>query len=365
MAINSKKKFITIGAVALVILVATGIGAYIGKTKVGSPAGLVSKQGGAGAASTQTGAGKSAIDEQDLIPVKTYTRKNCTSTPVLVADAKGFFKEQGLKLVFTGELKSTEILPSVLNGNNDFAETHPNALATYIAGGATIKAVGRAIIEPGPEVDPKFRHMRWFVKADSGIKSWEDLVDYKKGRKLNHNGLAPNCTTFVASTIFDKYGIGRDRLNFINFDTDQAALQALEQGNIDIACVHPPFYKLAEDSGLTLIGDSSDAGLGEAAGLYLYYFTDDFIEKNPDIVLKFAKAMQEAQVWSNNNTDEAARITADFIGSNGNASHWYASSTVMDEEQIKPWVNDLVVNGKLKDGQVKISDLLTHKFEVK
>ncbi len=365
MSVYSKRKFITIGAIALVIIVAIGIGAYIGKTKVGSPAELVLKQDGAAGTSAQISAGKDGTDEQNLIPIKTYTRKNCTSTPVLVADAKGFFKEQGLKLVFTGELKSTEILPSVLNGNNDFAETHPNALATYKAGGATIKAVGRAIIEPGPEVDSKFRHMRWFVKADSGIKSWKDLVEYKKGRKLNHNGLAPNCTTFVASTIFDKYGIGRDRLNFINFDTDQAALQALEQGNIDIACVHPPFYKLAEDSGLTLIGDSSDAGLGEAAGLYLYYFTEDFIEKKPDIVQKFAKAMQKSQVWANNNTDEAARITADFIGSNGNASHWYAASTVMDEDQIKPWVNDLVVNGKLKEGQVSISDLLTHKFEVK
>lgn len=359
MSIQNKVKFIGIAAVALVVVVSISIGAYIGKTKVGSPSELSGLKD-----SAETSADNLSTDDKELIPIKTYTRKNCTSTPVLVADVKGFFKEQGLKLVFTGELKSTEILPSVLNGNNDFAETHPNALATYIAGGAPIKAIGRAIIEPGPEIDPKFRHMRWFVRADSGVKTWEDLVNYKKGEKINHNGLAPSCTTFIASTIFDKYGIGRDRLNFVNFDTDQAALQALQQGNIDVACVHPPFYKLAEESGLTLIGDSSDAGLGEAAGLYLYYFTDEFIKKNPDIVQRFANAMQKAQVWANENPDEAAKITADFIGSDGNASHWYATSTVIDEEQVKPWVNDLVVNGKLKEGQIKISDLLTHDFEV-
>jgi len=364
MSVQNKKKFIAIGAVALVILGAIGVGAHIGKTKVGSPSELVLNKDGTAPAFAQGSAGNPAEDNANLIPIKTYTRKNCTSTPVLVADTKGFFKEQGLRLVFTGELKSTEILPSVLNGNNDFAETHPNALATYVAGGAPIKAVGRAIIEPGPEVDPKFRHMRWFVRSDSGIKSWEDLVNYKKGQKLNHNGLAPSCTTFLASTIFDKYGIGRDRLNFINFDTDQAALQALEQGNIDIAAVHPPLYKLAEESGLTLIGDSSDSGLGEAAGVYLYYFTEAFIKEKPEIVLRFAKAMQKAQVWANQNPEEAAKITADFIGSNGNASHWYAASTVMVEEQLKPWVDDLVANGKLREGQIKISDLLTHEFEV-
>jgi len=359
MSVQNKVKFITVAVVALILTVSISIGAYVGKTKVGSPSELSDLKD-----SIETSADNSTVDDKDLIPIRTYTRKNCTSTPILVADVKGFFREQGLKLVFTGELKSTDILPSVLNGNNDFAETHPNALATYIAGGAPIKAIGRAIIEPGPEVDPKFRHMRWFVRADSGVKTWEDLKEYKKGEKINHNGLAPSCTTFIASTIFDKYGIGRDRLNFINFDTDQAALQALQQGNIDIACVHPPFYKLAEDSGLTLIGDSSDSGLGEAAGLYLYYFTEKFIKEKPDIVHRFARAMQKAQAWANENPEEAAKITADFIGSDGNASHWYATTTVIDEEQVEPWVNDLIVNGKLKEGQIKISDLITHEFEV-
>jgi len=360
MNIQSKIKFAVIAVLALVLSVSIGIGAYLGRTKVGSPSELYSiKDDGA------VSAGNSSEDDKGLIPIRTYTRKNCTSTPILVADVKGFFREEGLKLVFTGELKTTEILPSVLNGNNDFAETHPNSLATYVAGGAPIKAIGRAIIEPGPEVDPKFRHMRWFVRADSGIKSWEDLKNYKSGQKINHNGLAPSCVTFIASKIFDKYEIGRDRLNFINFDTDQAALQALQQGNLDVACVHPPFYKLAEESGLTLIGDSSDAGLGEAAGLYLYYFTEKFIKEKPDIVHRFARAMQKAQVWANNNPDEAAKITADFIGSNGNASHWYATSTVIDEEQVKPWIEDLVINGKLKEGQIKISDLITHQFEVR
>lgn len=315
-------------------------------------------------ASTQTS--PTGVDDKDLIPIKTYTRKNCTSTPVLVADKLGFYREEGLKLVFTGELKATEILPSVLAGNNDFAETHPNALATYVAGGAKIKGIGRAIIEPtDPKIDPKFRHMRWFVKPSTGIKSWKDLVKYKKGKKLTVNGLAPNCVTFITSTIFDRYGIGRKRIEFVQFDTDQAALQAVEQGSIDIACVHPPFYKLATDAGLTLIGDSSDSGLGEAAGIYLYYFTANFIKQHPDTVHRFARAMKKAQIWANEHPDEAAKITSDFIGVAGNGSHYYASSTVIPEKDVQHWVNDLIVNGKLKKGQIKLSDMLTHQFEEK
>jgi ABC-type nitrate/sulfonate/bicarbonate transport system substrate-binding protein len=308
----------------------------------------------------------SAKDDKNLISIKTYTRKNCTSTPILVADKLGFYKEEGLKIVYTGELKATEILPSILNGNNDFAEAHPNLLATYVAGGAKIEAIGRSIIEPtDPKVDSRFRHMRWFVNPKTGIKSWKDLINYKKGQKLTHNGLAPNCVTFIASVIFDKYKIGRKRLDFVNFDTDQAALQAVEQGSIDIACVHPPFYKLAADSGLTLIGDSSDSGLGEAAGLNLYYFTADFIKKHPDTIHRFARAMKKAQIWANEHPDEASKITSDFIGVTATGSHYYAQSTVIPEKDVQLWVDDLVNNNKLKKGQIKVSDLLTHKFEEK
>jgi len=348
MSVKRKVKPLTIGIVAVVVLVAIGVGANIGKTKVGSPTQATSSKG---------------TDTKKLIEIKTNTRKNCTSTPILVADKNGYFAEQGLKLVFTGELKSPEILPSVLNGNNDFADTHPNALATYVAGGATVKGVARSIIEPPASVDPKFRHMRWFVKKSTGIKTWSDLINYKKGKKLVINGLAPNCTTFISSTIADKYKIGRDRIQFVNFDTDQAALQAVEQGNIDIAVVHPPFYKLAADSGLQLIGDSSDAGLGEAAGVYLYYFTDAFIKDHPDTIKKFVKAINIAQNWSNQHPAEAAKITGDYIGVPADGSHYYSTTTAIPENQIAPWVDDLVKTGKLKKGQVKITDMITHEFE--
>ena len=376
MSVQRNTKFWIIGAVAIVVIVAIGIGAYVGRTKTGAPSDAVAQNetttavaatdtqiaASTAAAATQA---SSAVDESKLIEIKTYTRKNCTSTPILVADKLGFYKEEGLKLKFTGELKSTEILPSVLNGNNDFAETHPNALATYVAGGAKIKGVGRSIIEPGPEVDPKFRHMRWFVKPDTGLKTWADLINYKKGEQITQNGLAPNCSTFIATTIFDKFGIGQARLKFVQFDTDQAALQAVEQGSLDLAVVHPPFYKLAEESGLQLIGDSTDSGLGEAAGIYLYYFTDDYIAKNPDTIVKFLKAMLKAQIWSNEHPDEASKITSDFIGVSGNGSHYYSSTTEIPEDQIKPWVDDLVKNGKLTEGQIKLSDILTHEFEQK
>ena len=74
-----------------------------------------------------------------LITIKARTDVTCTATPYRVADVKGFFAEEGLKIEFTGQLgEGQTLLPTVLNGTNDIGEAHPNALATYINEGAAI-----------------------------------------------------------------------------------------------------------------------------------------------------------------------------------------------------------------------------------
>ena len=66
----------------------------------------------------------------------------------------------------------------------------------------------------------------------------------------------------------------------------------------------------------------------------------------------------------NENPVEAAKITGDYIGVAVDGSHYYSSTSAIPEDQVKPWVEDLVKTGKLKEEQVKISDLIicTHPF---
>ena len=207
-----------------------------------------------------------------LITIKARTDVTCTATPYRAADVKGFFAEEGLKIEFTGQLgEGQTLLPTVLNGTNDIGETHPNALATYINEGAAINAVTLNIIDPPVDFDSKYRHMRFYVSPNSGIKTLADLANYKDGGPVIINGRAPTCTTFLAAKIFENNGLDRNRIEFVALASEAAALQAVEQGNIDIAFVHPPFYYLAEQTGLVFIADSVDTGLGAAAGLGWYY----------------------------------------------------------------------------------------------
>jgi ABC-type nitrate/sulfonate/bicarbonate transport system substrate-binding protein len=306
---------------------------------------------------------------KELQIIRTYTREDCGITPYLVADQLGFFEEEGLKLEFTGVLGYDQQLASVLTGSNDLGDAHPNEIAQFVKEGATIKGVSRDDLEPpvGDEANADYRHMKWFINADSPFKSWEDLKNWEPDRKIKISGRIPSCVTFVNNAIFKAYGIPLDRIEYVTFDSNLLALQAVEQGNIDIAVVHPPYYKHAKDSGFYELGDSMDAGLGETTGTAFYYFSDAYIAANPEIVQKFVNAITRAQIWSNRpeNRAKAQEITAVELGVDVAQIHYYADDTLVIDDEVQPWIDDLVENGILAEGELKPSDIITHDFENK
>jgi ABC-type nitrate/sulfonate/bicarbonate transport system substrate-binding protein len=311
-------------------------------------------------------------EETELFPVKTATRKDCTLAPYIVAVEKGFFAEEGLELVWTGEIPDSEVLTSVVTGVNDFHDTHPNQLALWVRGGAKVKAVGRSIIEPDPDAigdtEHRLLHMWYYVNDDAwnaGVKTVADLGGYKSGEKLKSAGWTNTCESFILENIFDKNRVPRSNFEWIGMDSDTSKIEALKLGQVDIIGVHPPFYDAAEEAGLHKIADSWDAGLGEATGTYLYFFSDDFIEEYPDKVQAFVRALDKAQKWANANREETAKLTGEFIGQEVKGNHYYSETTVIPEDGIKPWIDDLVKSGTLKEGEIEIGDIVTHQFEVK
>lgn len=359
MAIDRKRKWILLSAIGIVA-VGVGTGSYLAQTKKG-----IDIQGAAGFKDLKSENFDPAKSGKQVYTIKTDTKKNCSSTPWVIAEKKGFFAEEGINVEYTGELTTAQVLPSILNGTNNVATAHVNSVATYIAGGAKIKGVTVGGAEPTAEVDEKYHHMKFYVSPKAGVKSLEELIKKKNGEKITINGTVPSCTTFIASNAFDHLGFSRDQIKYVTFDSDTAALQANQQGNIDIVGVHPPFYKLAKDSGLIEIFDTADTGLGEAAGTTFYYFTEKFINENPEAVQGFVNAVKKAQTWivDTKNEEEAIKLTGDYIGQPVNAVHYYYTGKGFQDKLIQPWIDDLVVSGALKKDQLKISDLINTKFD--
>jgi ABC-type nitrate/sulfonate/bicarbonate transport system substrate-binding protein len=335
----------------------------------GSEEGATGGDATGGDAESAAAAGDTAGEtaNEDLFPIKTSTRYDCTLAPYLVADKLGYFAEEGLRLEFTGEIPSSEYVAGVVSGANDFADGHPNEIALQIYGGAQIKAVGRSIIEPDLDKDPRLRHMWYYVNPEAekaGVKTFADLANYKEGEKLKSAGYQDTCESFILNKALDENGVPRDKLEWITFDADVAKIEALKLGQVDLIGVHPPFYDAAAEAGLVKIGDSSEANLGEATGVYLYYFSNKFIEEHPDEVAGFVRAVTKAQQYANANIEETAKWTGEFISQEVKGNHYYSETTEIDEATILPWIEDLEVTGTLPKGAVKVTDIITHQFEV-
>ncbi|NGM81389.1 ABC transporter substrate-binding protein [Paenibacillus sp. 7124] len=357
---DGKKKWVIVSVIAALVIGGIGVGSYLGQTKKG-----IGIQGAAGLSHLKDAGFDPAKSGKKVYTIKTDTKVNCSSTPWVIAEKKGFFAEEGINVEYTGELTQAQVLPSILNGTNDVSTTHVNNVATYIAGGAKIKGVAIGGVEPKPDVDEKYHHMKFYVSPKAGVSSLEELVKKKKGEKITINGTVPSCTTFIATNAFDHLGFSRDQIKFVAFESDTAALQANQQGNIDIVGVHPPFYKLAKESGLIEVFDTADTGLGEAAGTTFYYFTDQFIKDNPEAVQGFVNAVKKAQAWIVNpaHEEEAIKLTGDYIGQPVNAVHYYYTGKGFQDKLIQPWIDDLVVSGALKKDQLKVDDLITTQFD--
>jgi ABC-type nitrate/sulfonate/bicarbonate transport system substrate-binding protein len=304
-----------------------------------------------------------AKPEKDLLEIRTWTRKDCSLAPWLVTEKMGYFAEEGIKLVYTGETQPALQIPSLIRGDNDIGSGHPNTYGIAIAGGAKLTAVVRGGIEPGGKVDPKFRHMWFFVNPAKhpNIKKFSDLKDIKG--KIKISTITANiCTDFLVNTLADKYGIPRDKFEWVTMP-DIQGIQALKQGLVDVGTAHPPFFKGNLDAGAVKIADSFETGLGPSAGLTFYWFRNDFIKEHPQAVAGFVRAIKKGQRWANAHPDQTAKWTEEAIGVPVTGNHYYAEDAVIIEKEIDPWIRYVEDSRIVPKGKITSASIVTHQFE--
>jgi ABC-type nitrate/sulfonate/bicarbonate transport system substrate-binding protein len=361
MAVKKKNLIIIILSIVIVASL-VGFGAFHGRTKETVPSrSFEGQQDDRALASEVEGGGQAPLVLQE---VRTWTRRDCSLAPWLITDKLGYFEDEGIKLVFTGELQPPQQVPSIIKGDNDVSSAHPNILAVTINGGANFKGVARGDVEPAPELDESFRHMWWFVnpKKYPNVKSFADLKNIEGTLKFSIISTT-QCSDFLAYKIFDHYGIPRDKIEWVTMP-DVQAIQALTQELTDVGGVHPPFYKGMEEAGNVKIGDSLDANLdGETAGLTYYYFNEKFIDEHPETVRGFIRAIGKGQRFINANPEQARLWTQEAIGIPVSANHYYAEDLRVKDHEADPWIEELENQGVIPKGKIKSSDIVSHLYD--
>jgi NitT/TauT family transport system substrate-binding protein len=166
--------------------------------------------------------------------------------PLYVADAKGYFKDAGIKLNLQNIKSGQEGVPLASSGQLDvlvagFSAGMFNAIHT----GLNIKVVGSMGVQPGSD-EPSPSAMIVSKKlVDSGkYKSLADL----RGHKVGALGGVGGTSAYYISMALRTVGLGDKDVTLVNLSSPDIP-SAIKNGSIDAAFVSAPFWKMAVDDG--------------------------------------------------------------------------------------------------------------------
>jgi ABC-type nitrate/sulfonate/bicarbonate transport system substrate-binding protein len=287
------------------------------------------------------------------IRIPDYSTPTSTYVPYL-AEELGFFEKEGIKPVFTGPLPPGQHIAAVVAGTNDVGSMHVNRTIVGIQGGAKIKAVVAA-----SETTSEFPHMEYVVLEESNIREPKDLLGKKVGVYTlgGCNEFTPYAWIKQNTDIEDPRGV----FNFVVVPQGNEEV-ALRTGEVDVVGFHGHPIDVFERGGVRVLFDDYMVW-GTVGGATPYYATTDFIEKNPETIRRFARAMAQASNWLNANQEEAKKI----IAKRGNVNPkqmtlmYQAPDGIIKEDSVQMWIDLLTEYGELTK-PIKARDVYTNDF---
>lgn len=254
------------------------------------------------AAFTACGKGTAAEDGEIVLRVG-YYGQGPYSTQLAVADKNGYFEEafadDNVKIEYYSFAGGPAMNEAFLAGELD--ATHGIGDQPAISGIAN--GNGSIIVS---RVVENARGIGITVNYDSDIESVADL----KGKTV----ALPIGTAAQKrfNLMIEDAGLSEEDVEVVNLTKHDEITAAYDKDEIDAAVSSDIAYTIEEDEAnqiCRLLTDFSDHPN------YAYLeFQEDFIEKHEEIVKEFLAALQKANDWYYENTEEGNRLVAEFDG---------------------------------------------------
>lgn len=202
----------------------------------------------------------------------------------------------------------------------------------------------------------------FYVLEDSPIRDIKDIA----GKSIAVNTLGAHLDYTIREALHS-VGLPTAAANQIVVPGPQLE-QVLRSGQVDISAFgywQTTFEGVAKQKGgLRAIFDDTDV-LGEVAGGFVV-LRRDFIEKHPDTAKVFVEQSERALDYARENPRETKAIFAKALaerGENGDIAQYFRGYGVRPggksvERDLQFWIDVLVREGKLKQGQLSANDLL-------
>jgi NitT/TauT family transport system substrate-binding protein len=222
--------------------------------------------------------------------------------PLYLGRQKGLFEKHGLKLEFTTAQGGAAIVPGVVSGQFQFGFSNVTSLMVAQSNNVPVKAVVNGIASTGVQ-GKDFNAL--MVKKGSAIRSAKDL----EGKKLAINTLKNINETAVRASV-RKAGGDPDKVKFVELAFDQMAA-ALDKGQIDAACVVEPATATVRSQGGVQIA-SPLVDVAPNLTVAMYFTSQQYQQKNPEVVKKFQEATAESLAYADQHPDEVRQIVTTY-----------------------------------------------------
>ena len=209
-----------------------------------------------------------------------------------VADAKGFFKEQGLQVDTIPTQSSAKAVQQLAAGSLNIASSGMPDHLRGVEQGGPIKLFANQIGTPP-----------YTVYAKSSIKSVAEL----KGKKVIIGG-SKDITRYYIETLFSKDGLAPGSYDYLYAGATSNRFAALVSGGVHAAILLPPFTFKAQQQGMTNLGNVQTVLSDFPFTVYAY--NTDWAKTHRDAVVGYSAALMKATKWlyDQKNRQEAAEI---------------------------------------------------------
>ncbi len=223
----------------------------------------------------------------------------------IIAEEKGFFKEEGLEVENKLMNGPDENAPLVASGEAKvcFGSIYNNI--SVAANGVKVKVVAPLANAAGTQAV--------VAGKNTVITSPHDLEGKKIGM-TNGAGVLIAIRNMCAAT-----GTDINKIQFVNLQASEQ-LASLDKGDIDAMAVWEPWIGKAVNQGGKELFNGVKSNLPGAEGdvhWIDFYMTvqvqDDFAKKNPETVKKLLRALHKATDYINEHPEESAKIIAKRI----------------------------------------------------
>jgi NitT/TauT family transport system substrate-binding protein len=222
--------------------------------------------------------------------------------PLFLGQEKDFFADENLELQAEFAQGGAAIIPAVLN--NEFQVGYSNVVSLMLA---QSQGLDLKIIAAGAKAsaDSSSDATALMVPAGSELRSVRDL----EGKTIAV-GAIRNINDVTIKAIVEAAGGDPESLKFVEVPIPDIPT-ALESGQVDAGVVAEPFVGAVEAAGgrvLTHHFAEAVPGLTITA----YFTSAAYAEANPDVVQRFADAINESNTYAQEHNDEVAAVVPTY-----------------------------------------------------